>query len=70
MLSSAMSTLEQARNEAQRKQLYLERIVQPNLPDQAMEPRRLRNILAVFLIGLITWGVSAMLVAGIREHQD
>lgn len=70
MLASAMSTLEQARNEAQRKQLYLERIVQPSTPDNAMEPRRLRSIVAVFLLGLIAWGVATMLIAGIKEHQD
>lgn len=70
MLASALSTLELARNEAQRKQLYLERIAQPNKPDAAMEPRRLRAVLAVFLLGLMAWGVLAMLVAGIREHQD
>jgi capsular polysaccharide transport system permease protein len=70
MLASAMSTLEQARNEAQRQQLYLERIAQPNKPDAAMEPRRLRAIIAVFALGMITWGVMSMLIAGIREHQD
>ena len=31
--ASAMISLEQARNEAQRKQVYLERIVAPSLPD-------------------------------------
>lgn len=70
MLASAMSTLEQARNEAQRKQLYLERIVQPSMPDQAMEPRRLRAMLAVFVLGLVAWGIFTMLIAGIKEHQD
>ena len=43
MLASALSTLEQARSEAQRKQLYLERIVQPSRPDAPMEPRRLQE---------------------------
>lgn len=69
-LASAMVSLEQARNEAQRKQLYLERIAQPSLPDAAMEPRRLRSIAAVFALGLIIWGVLSMLIAGVREHQD
>lgn len=69
-LASALASLEQARNEAQRQQLYLERIVQPNLPDAAMEPRRLRNIFATWVLGLITWGVMIMIVAGIREHMD
>ena len=35
-LASALASLEQARNEAQRKQVYLERIVAPSLPDKAM----------------------------------
>jgi capsular polysaccharide transport system permease protein len=69
-LASALASLEQARNEAQRQQLYLERIAQPSLPDAAMEPRRLRGILAVFVLGLIAWGVLSMLIAGIKEHQD
>lgn len=70
MLASALSTLEQARNEAQRQQLYLERIVQPNQPDQAMEPRRIKGVLSVFLLGLIAWGVLTMVIAGVREHMD
>lgn len=70
LLASAMSTLEQARNEAQRKQLYLERIVQPNEPDEAMEPRRLRGVIATFVVGVLLFGVLTMLLAGIREHMD
>jgi capsular polysaccharide transport system permease protein len=69
-LASAMLSLEQARNEAQRKQLYIERIAQPSLPDAALEPRRMRIIISVFVLGLVAWGVLSMLVAGIREHQD
>jgi capsular polysaccharide transport system permease protein len=69
-LGSAMVSLEQARNEAQRKQVYLERIAQPSLPDTALEPRRLRSILATFVLGLVAWGILTMLLAGVREHQD
>lgn len=69
-VASAMSNFETARAEARRKQLYLERIVQPNKPDHALEPRRLRAILATFLFGLIAWGALAMLSAGVREHRD
>jgi capsular polysaccharide transport system permease protein len=69
-LASTLVSLEQARNEAQRKQLYLERIVQPSKPDVAMEPRRLRAILTTFILGMIAWGVFAILLAGVREHND
>lgn len=69
-LASAMTSLENAKNEARRKVLYLERIVQPNKPDTALEPRRFRTILSIFILGLIAWGIVAMLLAGVREHQD
>ncbi len=69
-LASALTSLESARSEAQRQQVYLERIAQPSLPDVAQEPRRVRNILATLVLGLVAWGILSMLVAGVREHQD
>jgi capsular polysaccharide transport system permease protein len=68
-LASTLASLESARNEAQRQQVYLERIAQPSLPDVAQEPRRLRNCIAVFFLGLAAWGILSMLIAGVREHQ-
>ena len=70
MLAGALTTLEQARNEAQRQQLYLERIAQPSFPDAAMQPERLRNILATLLISLVIWGVLILLIAGVKEHHE
>jgi len=69
-LTGALASLQEARNEARRKQAYVERIVQPNLPDEAQEPRRLRGIFATFMLGLIAYGILTMLLAGIREHRD
>jgi capsular polysaccharide transport system permease protein len=67
-LASAFTSLEAARNEIQRQQVYLERISQPSLPDIGNEPYRFRSTLAVFIFGLLAWGISSMLLAGIREH--
>lgn len=69
-LASAMASLENAQNEARRKQAYVERIVQPNEPDSALEPRRLRGIFSTLLLGLAAWGILSMLVAGMLEHKD
>jgi capsular polysaccharide transport system permease protein len=69
-LGIAMADLETARSEALRKQLYLDRLVQPNLPDKAMEPRRIRSVFTVLLVALIAWAVVSLLVAAIREHSD
>ena len=69
-LASTLASLESARNEAQRQQVYLERVAQPSLPDVAQEPRRLRSIFTIFALGLVAWGIVSMLLAGVREHQD
>jgi capsular polysaccharide transport system permease protein len=68
-LAAAMNSLEESRNEARRKQAYVERIVQPSLPDEAQEPRRLRGIVATFVLGLVAWGILTLLLAGMREHH-
>jgi capsular polysaccharide transport system permease protein len=69
-LTTALASLEQAKSDAQRKQLYLDRIVEPNKPDSALEPRRLRAILTTFLLGLIVMGLASLLIAGAKEHKD
>ena len=69
-LAVAMASLESARNEAIRKQLYLERISQPSKPDYPVEPRRIRSIIATLVLGLIAWGILSILLAGVREHKD
>ncbi|APV50839.1 hypothetical protein BWI17_14775 [Betaproteobacteria bacterium GR16-43] len=69
-LATALAASETARSEALRKQLYLERLVRPNLPDESVEPRRLRLIFTVFVLSLAAWGVVSLLVASVREHAD
>jgi capsular polysaccharide transport system permease protein len=69
-LAASLTALQDARNEARRQRAYVERIAQPSLPDDAMEPRRIRGILATMVFGLVAWGVLSMLLAGVREHRD
>jgi len=69
LLTAAMASLENANNEARRQQVYIERVAQPNAPDEATRPRRLRGILAVFSMALVAWGVTTLLLAALREHK-
>jgi capsular polysaccharide transport system permease protein len=69
-LGVAFAELETARSDALQKQLYLERLVQPSLPDKAMEPRRIRSVFTVLVLSLIGWGVMSLLIATVREHAD
>jgi ABC-2 type transport system permease protein/capsular polysaccharide transport system permease protein len=69
-LAIALASLQEAQAEARRKRTYVERISDPSLPDFALEPRRIRSVLATIVLGLLTWGVLSMLMIGVREHRD
>lgn len=69
-LTAALASLQEAQAEARRKRAYIERISDPSLPDYATSPRRIRSIIATFILGLLTWGVLSMLIVGIREHRE
>ncbi|WP_299193895.1 hypothetical protein [uncultured Erythrobacter sp.] len=69
-LAATRASLQEARAEARRQQAYLEQISAPSLPDYPVEPRRIRSIIATFILGLLAWGVLYMLAIGVREHQD
>lgn len=69
-LAVTLASLSDAQSEARKQQAYIERISQPSLPDIAVEPRRLRGIMATFVLGLIAYGILSMLLAGMREHRD
>ena len=69
-LAQATAALLSAEQEARRQKLYLERIVEPSLPDKASEPRRWRSILTVLASALLLYGVGWLIWAGIREHRQ
>jgi len=67
-LNVANASLVQAAAEAQKQQFYLERVVDPNLPDAALLPRRLMSILAVVAALVCLYFIGWMLIVGILEH--
>lgn len=69
-LSNADATLEQAQIDARKKQVYLERIVGPDLPDQAALPERLITVVVVFVSAFIAYAIIMLVVAGLREHRQ
>jgi capsular polysaccharide transport system permease protein len=68
MLTAASASLESARTDAQKQQFYLERVVEPNKPDDSTLPHRLRKILIVFGASLCLYFIGWMLVIGVLEH--
>ncbi len=69
-LTQSSTALLAAEQEARRQKLYLERIVNPSLPDRSSEPRRLISVLVVLATSLLLYGIGWLVWAGMREHRQ
>ena len=67
-LASAFTSLEAARLEAQRQQLYIETIAEPNLADYPLYPKRAIDFGMVLVSCLLAYGIAWLLVISAREH--
>ena len=67
-MTAANAAREAAREAANRQQFYLERVVNPDKPDMALYPERLRNVLVTAAAALCLYLIGWMLVVGILEH--
>ena len=67
--TSTLASLENARVEAMRKQLYLVTFVKPALADEALEPRRAWNTLTVFILSLLVYIIGGLVFATIKDHM-
>jgi capsular polysaccharide transport system permease protein len=69
-LALATASLESASADARRQRLYLEPIVQPNLPDEAIEPYGATHILVTFLLGAVISLLCWILGMAAAEHSQ
>ena len=67
-LNVANAALVQARAEAQKQQFYLERVVDPNLPDTPLLPKRWLSVVVVAAATACLYFIVWMFVIGILEH--
>lgn len=65
---NSLSSLEQARAEAQKQGLFLESFIRPQLPQTAEYPQRSLSVLLVFIGSVIVWGLGGLFIATAREH--
>ena len=68
-LASATTSLETARMQAERQQLYLDPIVQPNTADWPAYPKRFASIAISFATLCGIYLMAALLISGAREHR-
>ena len=65
---AAATALDRAREEAQRQQLYIVRVVDPVMPVKALFPQRWQMMATVLVALLLTYSIGWLIAAGVREH--
>jgi capsular polysaccharide transport system permease protein len=66
--ASAMASQESARAEAMKQHFYLVRVIEPNLPEKPLFPRRFLTVITTFVSLCFAYGIGWLILAGIREH--
>ncbi|TKV41684.1 lipopolysaccharide biosynthesis protein [Sphingobium sp. MP9-4] len=67
--AAAAAVLDEAKAQALRQQIYLVRVVDPNMPVKSLYPERGRIVITVFFSLLIAYAVGWLMLAGVREHK-
>lgn len=67
--ASAATAFESARQQAIRQQLYVVRVVEPNLPVKSIYPQRWLVVITVFAILMVVYSIGWLIAAGVREHS-
>lgn len=68
MLAAAVAGFEQATTNAQRQQIFLQRVVEPNLAERSLYPRPVLFTLYGFAGFALVYGLLWLIFAGVREH--
>jgi len=68
-LVAALSSYDAARSLASQRERFVVPAVAPNLPDVATEPHRLSSFLEAMLVLVAVYGIVALAIAGVRDHQ-
>ncbi|PWS39083.1 capsule biosynthesis protein [Falsiroseomonas bella] len=69
-LASAVGSLEAARSDALRQQVFVMRVSEPQMPEYPLYPRATFNTLTVFVSLSVLFGIGWLLVVSAREHAS
>ncbi|MGH6985835.1 MAG: chain-length determining protein [Caulobacteraceae bacterium] len=70
LLASSLASVERARDDARRKRLYLEQVVNPGYPDSPTLPHRFQVLGVVIVTCLLAYGITILIIAGLKEHRQ
>ncbi len=68
-LVAALGAYDAARTLANQRERFVVPAVPPNLPDEPTEPHRLAAFLEAMLVLIAIYGIVALAIAGVRDHQ-
>lgn len=68
-LVAALQASDAAKALADQRQRFIVPVVPPNLPEDATEPHRVTSFLETMLVLVAVYGIVALAIAGIRDHQ-
>jgi len=66
--TSALTFFETTRAQAQQDSSYVVDFIPANLPDEAIQPRRIQIILSVLVVCLLILGIGKLIVAAVKEQ--
>ncbi|MCJ9428723.1 hypothetical protein [Kordiimonas marina] len=67
---ATFTTLEKTRVDAYRKLKQLIVVQAPSLPEKEMYPRRTYNLVTIFVLLTLGYGILVLIVATVKEHRD
>jgi capsular polysaccharide transport system permease protein len=67
---AAAAAVEKAREQARQQQLFLVRVVEPNMPVKARYPKGFKTVATVFFGLLLAYGIGWLIAAGMKEHAS
>ncbi|SAI74821.1 MPA2 family protein involved in capsular polysaccharide export [Bordetella ansorpii] len=67
---AAVGGVETARMEASKKLRSLVTVVSPNRPDEAVYPQRAYNLITLFIVLLLLYGIVRFVISTIEDHRD
>jgi len=70
LYQATLISLERARVESYKNLKHMVVVRTPQMPDEALRPRKLYNVASLFIALTLAYGVIAMIIATIREHRD
>jgi capsular polysaccharide transport system permease protein len=68
-LVAALAAYDGARSLADQRERFLVRVTEPNTPDDPALPDRLLDFFEAMIIAIAAYGILALSIAGIRDHQ-